>query len=756
MKRLLLLGLALFACARDFSLPQVGVTAAVTGFKPDHAFAGDRLLVTGQAFDPVAARNLVHFARATAPGESFDPGGALVVHVPDDAGSAPLSVATPAGLGAPSAAGFTYRGFGHLRAGQSSTALRALHRPPGIVAAGGDLWIASTLFRAVQSRGGKFVHLDHKVAALVASADGSVMYAAEEDVGNHDVYRIDPANPSKAVGPVPVSTWSLRALAVSKDVLGNPQLWVAGDDGTSGYLAKFSGDTGLSLLEQRPLPLVRVLGVAANPDGSRVVLIGQRVLAGSPSPQTGALVVDTSSLATVPLWVASPAGRGLPTGAIANLGADMFVGLDDGIVADLSLGGAAPSFGKLYDTLSSTPVGALAVFSGGSPPATQLLVSKPDDQTVLALNLGGAGAIAWGVPVRGRPTAVAVDPAGTLFAADESANFVDAIAASNGQYLNRISFEAALGDPGGSSCGAAYDGFNISTGGHSAPRYLVVARNQFALVTVDAQSLQLGKPLDLVRGGASPAFCVAVAPDGSLWVLHQKEVGRIPLNGKKEVLFTSLKQLPVPPVNLRFLADGRALLQFPSEVKVVGADGQVLGGSSVSGNLDLLSASDTQVLAVWSSAGQKPLVPHAALWPLDAFIAGGAPSARFDDTSSNLGYAGAVALPDRTLLFFDSSTALGVPGTVPLDAALLPQPEQTAPVKSHRPIAVAPDRRYFLWTRLVLPDLVLHLTRGVPGSTIVNTADMPLPGPLQGAAFDPSGERLLVPVGSEDVIQVYE
>lgn len=757
MKSALLPLLLLAGCARDLALPAAIVSPVVTGFAPDHAFAGERLLVTGQALDPIPARNLVHFARGTAAGEAFDAAGALLVHVPADAGSGALAVATVAGLGAPSAASFSYRGLGHLRTGQSATTLQALHRPPGIVAAGGDLWIASTLFRAVQSRSGKFAHLEHKVAALVS--DGAVMFAADEDVGNHDLYRIDPANPAKVVGPVPVGAWSLRALALSQDVGGNPQLWVAGDDGTtSGYLARYSGDAGLSPLELRPLPLLRVLGVVANRDGSRVAVAGQRAVAGSSTLQTGVLVVDTSSLSTVPLWVTAPAGYGLPTGALASLGADIFVGLDDGRIGDLALAGPAASYSGFLDTLSNTPVGALKIFPGGpaGSQVMQLLVAKPNDRTLLAMDLGNGG-IAWGVPLRGRPSALAYDPAGLVFAADETANFVDAIDASNGQYLNRISFEAALGDPAGASCGAAYDPYSKASAGKSSPRYLVVARNQFALVTVDAQSLQLGKPLDLVRGSTSPAHCVGVAPDGSAWVLHQTEVGRIAAGTKKEVILGTLKHLPAPPTNLAFLADGRVLLQFPTEVKVVGADGQALGGSSFPGNLELISASDTQVLAVWSGPGSKPLVPHAALYSLDAFVAGGAPTARFDDPTPNLGFAGAVALPDRTLLFFDSSAALGVPGALPLlGPSLLPQPEETAPVKAHSPVAASPDGRYFLWTRLVLPDLVLHLTHGVAGATILNAADMPLLGPLQGAAFDPSGERVLVPVGSEDAIQIYE
>lgn len=745
MKKLLLL-FPLVACARDLSLPQAGATAVVTDFAPGRAFAGERLRVSGQGFDPVPARNQIHFAHGTAPGESFDPSGALIVHVPLDAANGPLAVATVAGLGAASAAPFVYGGLGHLRSGQLSTRLEALHRPPGIVAAGGDLWIASTLFRSVQSRSGKFAHLDHKVAALVATADGSVMYAAEDDVGNHDIYRIDPATPSKAVGPLRVGAWSLRALAVSRDVSGSPQLWVAGDDGTSGYLAKYTGDASLTQLEVRTLPLARVLGVAANPDGSRVVVVGQRAVGAG--LQGSVLIVDTSSLSTTPVPVASPGGA--PTGAIADNGALVYVGFDDGTIGELSL--ASKAFGRVLDTFSPTAVGALLVFPTGTSAGSQLLASKPYDQTVLAMDIGGNGGIAWGVPVRGRPGAVAWDPAGLVFAADQSANFVDAIDASNGQYLNRISFEAALGDPNGASCGAAYDAYNQSSG-KPAPRYLVVARNQFALVTVEAQSLQLSKPLDLVRGSTSPAFCVGVAPDGSAWVLHQTEVGRVAAGSKKEVIFAALKHFAAPPADLRFLADGRALLQFPSEVKVVSADGQVLGGTSVSGTIELLTVTDAQVQLVWVSAGAKA---HAAVWTIDAFIAGGPPVSQFDDATPNLGFAGAVSLPDRTLLFYDSSAALGAPGALPLSGALAAQPEETAPVKAHRPIAASPDGRDFLWTRLSLPDLVLHLTSGATGASIHNLADMPLPGPLQGAAFDPTGERALVPVGGADVIAVYE
>ena len=357
----------------------------------------------------------------------------------------------------------------------------------------------------------------------------------------------------------------------------------------------------------------------------------------------------------------------------------------------------------------------------------------------------------WGIPVRGQPVRVAADPAGLLYAADETSNFVDAIDGLKGVWLNRVSFEPGLGNPSGAACGAVYDPAPLDG---SSPRFLVVARNAYALALIDASSLQLKKPINLVRGHTSPALCVGVGPDKSVWVLHQSEIGRIDSTGKKEVIVA--KGLPVPPIGIAFTADGKPIVSFPGEAAVVNADGSVAGGVVFDGAVDSVIGSGDQVFATWTNAGAKPVVPHAALWPVADFIAGNKPALQFDDASPDLGFSGSIRMPDRTLFFYEASAKVANAIALPLDGSLQPGPEESAPVKAHGPLLVSPDGRYFLWTKGQAPDLVLHLTRAVAGQSIVNVADMPIPGRLTGAAFDPQGERLIVPIDTADSIAVFE
>ena len=733
------------ACGRDLALPPAATAPVVATFAPAEAFAGQDLVIAGQAFDPEPARNVVHFASAAVPADSLDATGALVVRVPVDAGSGPLSVTTVAGTGNASPAPFTYLGLGHLRHGQLSATLSALHHAPGAVALAGDLWIASSLFRTVQSRLGKLVHLDHRPVAL--TSDGSALYAGTDDVTTHELVRIDPAA-AVTTGPVRSLAWPLRALAVARDATG-PVVFAAGDDGTVSYLRSFRGDATLApALPERTLPAFHVLNLAATASGARVVLVAQQQNAAG-AIVTGALVVDTTQPSLVPAWIVAP-GAAVPTGALAIAGTTAYVGLDDGTVLSLALQGTPAWTGAPLDTLSRTPVGALAVFNSGK----SLVAAKPAEATIVALT-PASGALLWGVPVRGRPGVLAADDAaGAVYASDETSNFVDAVDSVKGAFQNRVSFEAGLGSPDGSACGVAYDALNVENG-KRVPRFLVVARGARAVLNISAFSLDLRKPLSLVRGSTSLATCVGVAPDGTVWVVHQRELGRLDVAAKKEVIV--VKDLPVPPVGIAFTADSRVILRFPNFAAALAPDGTTLGGVNFDGNLDLLTLSGGNVVAAWSTAGAKPAVAHVAQWSLDGFIAGRDPLARFDDASPNAGYAGAVALPDRTLVFFDSSPQLSGKGSAfPLDGALRAGVEEAAPVKALGPILPSPDGRYFLWTRRKASDLVLHETRAVAGSSIVNVEDLQLSSALQGAAFDGTGEKLVVPVAAGDSMQVFE
>ena len=92
------------ACARDYAVPgrpEEAPPPALEGFSPTGGFAGDRLELRGTGFDAAPASNEVRFPRASARGEGLTPDGALVVHVPEDAGTGPLSLVTPRGASPP-------------------------------------------------------------------------------------------------------------------------------------------------------------------------------------------------------------------------------------------------------------------------------------------------------------------------------------------------------------------------------------------------------------------------------------------------------------------------------------------------------------------------------------------------------------------------------------------------------------------------------------------------------------------------------
>ena len=740
--------LLLAACGRDLSLPSQAAPPVVMAFEPAAAFAGETVTLQGSGFDPVPARNVVHFGGAQAQADAFDPAaGLLTVRVPEDAGSGALAVATVAGLGKVSEASFGYRGIGHLRSGRGSTTVPILHRPPGIAAAGGDVYLASRLFRFVQSRQGRLLKVDHAPNAVATAPDASAIYVSVDDTVNHLVYRIDVAT-GKIGAPIALPFFP-RALAAAADATG-PVLLVAGDDAVStGYLATFRGTAALApLLSPLALPISAALATALTPSAGKAVVVAQRqaTQGGAAVVQTGVLIVDLARPTAAATWVAAP-GKGVPTGALAALGpAEVAVGFDDGTIGDLALALPPTWTAGSFDSLSRSPVGGLVTFNNGQ----SLLASKPAEGSVVAFDVGSK-ALLWGIPVKGRPIQLAADASGALYAADDSSNFVDAIDGNRGVWLNRVSFEPGLGSPAGAPCGVAFDAAPLDG---SKPRFLVLARNAYSLIRVDAGSLQVSKPLNLVRGSASLALCVGVAPDGNVWVLHQSEIGRIDPATKKEVLLAS--GLPVPPTGLDFTADSKPIVRFPGEVAVVDAAGNNLGGVVFDGAVDSLSRRGDQIVATWTNGGQKPVVPHAALWSVAGFIAGSPPLARWDDATADLGFSGSISLAARTFLFYDTSPQLATAATIPLDDALAPLAEAVAPVRAQGPVLPTPDGRYFLWTRLRAPDLVLHMTRVVDGQPILNVADLPLPGPLSGAAFDSRGERLLVPVDAASAVQVFE
>lgn len=158
MRRILLGVVLLTACSIDLVLPPPPVPVGVVpptleSFTPLEGHAGVLVALKGSSFAADAAANVVAFPGRTARGEGFTKEGALLVRVPDDAGSGALVVETSGGRSTP-VEGFTYLGLGRPRYGRVTAEHRISIDPRQIAASGSRVALLSRLFGSALVGGG--------------------------------------------------------------------------------------------------------------------------------------------------------------------------------------------------------------------------------------------------------------------------------------------------------------------------------------------------------------------------------------------------------------------------------------------------------------------------------------------------------------------------------------------------------------------------------------------------------------------------
>lgn len=707
--RVALLGLLLLVgCGRSFEALTDDEAPRLLGISPAQGFGYDIVRLSGRNLDPDPAANIVRFPWTTTPGDHFDEQGRLVVYVPptdSDVGSftGPLSVTTRVGTTNPSPENFLYLGSGHPAQGTPVDALPLLHRPRRLVSTAAGVLFASETFQALVGPTGVVAAPGVAITDLAVAPDGSLFAVGTGGL----LLQLDPetgetlaetslteGEPS-AVLPLPDPEAELRVEVVVRRPRGG---WA---------LAQLDGEelTPAPLLE---LPLDSLLGSAIAADGT-VALAGRRL--GSAGIEAGLLLIDPASRS--PRWL--PTDLSSPSGPLAFDGdGTLFAPLDDGSLARLPAG--ATTWEEPLPAEANSPAGGIALLPAdplldGAVPL--LLLSRPALHQVEARSALD-GSLAWVAPLRGNPTALAIDEEGRLHVADSSANVLDLLDASTGRPLGRRSTSARLGPAAGCRGSIAFDyGADRYVAAYrlgitSPVRAFIPAPGMSALAVVDASVLKPLAPipvapelLGVVSGPPEPSGDPGeeTLPRPGIWTLHRTAVAHL-LNEEGAIseeapLVTGLR---APPTHLLFPPDGtllvvsaRAVERFRGSVRI----------GSVERDIPLAQAaldSAGRLLLLWRAADGSI---EAQRWPIDAIGAAG-PDQSLRSGPSEQTLLDAPTLLDGPLLLFAhcfDPEGTEAPCARPLlSGATLTLGERypsvvTTPGRS----LISPDRRYFTW-----------------------------------------------------------
>jgi hypothetical protein len=798
-----LLLLAALACARSFEVPERSSRPLVTGLAPFEGFYLDPIVVSGTNFDPVATNNEVIFPGGpVALGEELttteDGVQHLLVAVPFGPTSGQVVVQTPRGRSDPfgecgppeTTRCFYYKGGGHPYLGTTVGEVRVVHRPPGIVVAAGDVFLASSLFRALLprsalARGDPPILLPARPLSFAAAADGAgllVGYDYEDD----GVQLYDAATHQKlaAAAPGGVAARFLTAALPGTDAIG----YAVGDDLT-GATAVLAYERNGAVLEvtRRSIAVIRARGAVGAEGGALVVSAtwydGGRVRGGA--------VVLKPLTSDPPVFVALEEGV-LPHGPVARLQlADRetcALAADDGTLRLLDLEDApAWKTERIQTGAVSVVAGLLAVDRAGQPPL--LVATRALDGVVSAWD-AATGEVAWAMPIGNIPSVLTADAAGLVYIARDDSNEVEVIEAPTGRWLQRFVYDTGLGNPDECACGpvAPFE-YIRNLGSAGARRIFFMARRLRHLVLLDSDNLLLDRPQSL--GAPSRPLGLVKEPLGKdanppyrVWVLHEEELAV--MEGFRERVVASA--LPAPPLSVAFApqGDGRVVVGAAGRVdvyrRVAGSAGFTLeriGGVALPTGaalkvLDLRVPGDgPRASALWTTESAGGLAVGGARWTLDQLGAGGAPDRELS-TGASLetgGFIGAVNLLTGPLLMFREARTLPAgeaiaPAAVRLQDDLSPFASSAiwpSVVKETGPIGgTTADGRYFFWTRRLLRDNILRVAYGAPapyeleGFKVADWSAYRLPAPFATPTTDPSGEWLYVPVPGLDSISIFQ
>lgn len=764
------------ACVRDFSLPGPDAQPVIQSVTPNHFYSGDQIAITATNLSADPTTNHVQFPNVGAvPGEGFDPSGALLVTVPDNIFEGSLIVVTPHGTSTPfessSDAGDTWYWLGDGRPylGTQVGSISLLHRPAAIAAVGGKLFVPSSLFRLLMSPQSDSLGLSSRVLALAPSIDGTYLYLAFADDG---IAQVSTADNALVAQPLDVG-FAIHAVAAGGTATAPFVYAVATDISGIVRVQTFSGDP-LVLSQRDPitLPLQTATGALLEPDGKHLVVVGQTVQDGANAGSV--VVVDMTPLSPSPETLAAPADR-RPVGAMTLLpvgpSTRVAVAFDDGSVGLLSVGAGPAWHGSLNTGTPSAP-GALAVANPAGPSA-RLLATKPADGVVSAID-PVKNVVAWSTSVRGTPLTMAVDAStGILYAADDSANGVDELRAADGTWLGRISLNLDLGSDPRFAGGPVPNYPAVSYDSPGPFDMFVLARRQRQVVIIDDYTLEVQKPIAL--GGATPPLGLATAPDGTVWAIHEGELGLVSGKRKQKGEQIVATDLTAPPTRVAFTADGTLLVGSPQEVAVYKnqqrAGALLLPGKNL---VDLERLNDGKILVLWTEDGATGRALNGGSWTADELAGNAMPDHAFTSAPGWHGFFGAASLVYGPVLFFnicDGFFPVGTPKSLSgsrcgillddnLGAPLLPS---TASVKEDGVVAITPDKRYFVYYRKATDDGVLRILDEKSSSDMAaNGLDFGYyetfaversPGT---PGFDPSGAYMYVPLPVTDRVLVFQ
>lgn len=487
---------ALPACNRDLSVPsQEG--PALTAISPAHAFAGEAVTISGVPFDANPTANLVQFASATSRGDRFNSNGSLVVTVPPDAGTGPVTVTTPLGTSKPIGP-FTYDGLGQLRLNAVAHEISLLHKPYKVVAAGGDTFISSDLVVGLVRYSDDLIVSRYERSTVglpwANGGTGAVVFYQDQNSPASQLVRIDVGTPPHA--PVAVADSPnggqiavMHGFSTTPDRIAMLRHGEGTAPTTPATLTVYDASTfAQTFTGSYPAEFVRAHGCddAGNAGTSARLVCVCHPSSSNSDPAELALTVLGAS-ATVTFYGSSSWDGTLIHHQKFSLEADdpmcvalgtaghrvAAVGLEDGrlLLADLDAG----TF-SYADTGSRTVAQSLTCPGPSSAAAFQplVLVAKTDDGLLTAVDIV-TNKIRWSVPI---PRAARASVDGTVVhVAGDSDNVVSLLDLTTGQLLARRSFDPLPGKYDGTVASGVQGGAWSPTGVLGVP--VVVASIDF-------------------------------------------------------------------------------------------------------------------------------------------------------------------------------------------------------------------------------------------------------------------------------------
>lgn len=444
-----LLGVSLLACSRDLNLPARPPAPRIDSISPDTAYAGQVITLTGSGFAQTAAANQVQFGTATARGEGSD-GTHLVLHVPADAGSGPITVTTPDGVSQPSTTAFTYRGLGQLRHSAVAREQQLLHRPFRVIAAAGETFLSSDLIVGL-ARYSDPAFVAATESSTVPLPGGTAIAWVESDTSASNLVRLDVAGAGTPQRTA-VDWTGLAALAVITSSASPELALVRNASGGASLELRGLGDGFPVVQADLSLPYSLSRG-CADAGGGRLACLMQWAPGGDvllalvvPSQLDGSTEAGVTALTPPSAVHHEGTERDDPMCVAIGAGGHHLavVGLESGQLVTADLDAATPAFGAPFSSGSSGPAHSLTCVGGAA-----VVVPKPADDVLTMIDVE-TRSIQWAVNLPRAARAGLDASTGILHVASDADNDVLLLDPATGALLGRRSFDVAPGRVTGS------------------------------------------------------------------------------------------------------------------------------------------------------------------------------------------------------------------------------------------------------------------------------------------------------------------